>query len=309
VINRREWLHQLGLALSAFAQPKSALVVPSSNEKPKPQANNKKPALALADYEPRSMLHAHDERGTGVTDQNMNSPYCRSLFLILTLVLASWRSASAAQATIKSVWAKADVALDTNPTSDFWRAAQAVYMETGPHGNPVPKYRTEVRTRWTSQNLYFLFVCPYEQLNLKPNPKTSTETYELWNWDVAEVFVGSDFKDIKRYKEFEVSPQGEWIDLDIDLHKPHHEEGWTWNSGFQVSARIDRAAQVWYGAMRIPYSAIDTRPAAGGNILRVNLLRSQGPGPNRHEITWQAPMADTFHIPERFGLLELTKKN
>jgi hypothetical protein len=32
-------------------------------------------------------------------------------------------------------------------------------------------------------------------------------------------------------------------------------------------------------------------------------------GPNRHEITWQAPMADTFHVPERFGLLELTKKN
>ncbi len=53
--------------------------------------------------------------------------------------------------------------------------------------------RTEVRTRWTAQNLYFLFVCPYEQLNLRPNPKTSTETYGLWNWDVAEVFIGADF--------------------------------------------------------------------------------------------------------------------
>ncbi len=133
-------------------------------------------------------------------------------------------------------------------------------METDPHGNPVPKYRTEVRTGWTAQNLYFLFVCPYEQLNLRPNPKTSTETYGLWNWDVAEVFIGADFKDVKRYKEFEISPQGEWTDLDIDLHKPHHEEGWTWNSGFQVSARIDRAARVWYGAVKIPYSAIDTRP-------------------------------------------------
>ena len=55
--------------------------------------------------------------------------------------------------------------------------------------------RTEVRTRWTAQNLYFLFVCPYAQLNLRPNPKTSTETYGLWNWDVAEVFIGADFKD------------------------------------------------------------------------------------------------------------------
>ena len=189
------------------------------------------------------------------------------------------------------------------------RAAQPVYMETDPHGNPVPKYRTEVRTGWTAQNLYFLFVCPYEQLNLRPNPKTSTETYGLWNWDVAEVFIGADFKDVKRYKEFEISPQGEWTDLDIDLHKPHHEEGWTWNSGFQVSARIDPAARVWYGAVKIPYSAIDTRPPAAGNILRINLFRSQGPGPNRQEITWQVPMANTFHVPERFGLLELTKKN
>src|SRR3989454_3333934 len=74
--------------------------------------------------------------------------------------------------------------------------------------------RTEVRTGWTAQNLYFLFVCPYEQLNLRPNPKTSTETYGLWNWDVAEVFIGADFKDVKRYEEFEISPQGEWTDLD-----------------------------------------------------------------------------------------------
>jgi len=237
----------------------------------------------------------------------MNTFCNRSLILALALSFSSL--ASAAQATIKSLWAEADITLDTNPTSEFWRPGQVVYMGTNPHGTPVPEYRTEVRTRWTQQNLYFLFICPYEQLSLKPDPKTSTETYELWNWDVAEVFIGSDFKDIKRYKEFEVSPQGEWIDLDIDLHKPHHEDGWTWNSGFQVSARIDRAARVWYGAMKIPYSAIDTRPAAAGNLLRVNLFRNQGPGPTRHEITWQAPMADTFHAPERFGLLELTKND
>jgi len=221
------------------------------------------------------------------------------------LVLSS--SVFAAQPTAKSVWAQTDVALDTNPASPFWRGAVPIYMDSDPRGHQVPGYRTEVRTRWTKQNLYFLFICPYEQLNLKPNPKTSTETYELWNWDVAEVFIGTDFTDIKRYKEFEISPQGEWIDLDIDLHKPHHEEGWTWNSGFQVSARIDRANHVWYGAMKIPYSAIDTRPAAAANTLRVNLFRSQGPGPNRHEVTWQPPMADTFHVPERFGRLELVK--
>ena len=232
----------------------------------------------------------------------------RSWLLILMLVLAS-RASSAAQATIKSSWAAADTALDTNSESSFWRGTQPAYMESDPHGNSVPKYRTEMRTRWTKQNLYFLFMCPYEQLNLKPNPKTAEETNQLWNWDVAEVFIGSDFEKIWHYKEFEISPQAEWMDLDIDLTKTHHEDGWRWNSGFQVSARIDRAAHVWYGAMKIPYSVIDTRPATVGNMLRINLFRSQGPGPNRHEITWQAPMADTFHVPERFGFLELVKNN
>ncbi|HVN20123.1 MAG TPA: carbohydrate-binding family 9-like protein, partial [Dongiaceae bacterium] len=195
-----------------------------------------------------------------------------------------------------------------NPSSAFWQAAVPVYMDKDAHSNPDPKYRTEIRVRWTSQNLYLLYVCPYEELNLKPNPQTSAETNELWNWDVAEAFIGSDFRDIRRYKEFEISPQGEWLDLDIDLHKPHHEDGWTWNSGMEVSARIDRAAHVWYGAMRIPYSAIDSRPAAAGNVLRINLFRSQGPDSARHEIAWQAPMSNTFHVPERFGLLELARK-
>ena len=231
----------------------------------------------------------------------------RSFLKMLLVVLACGSRLRDAGPTAKSLWAENDVKLDTNQTSSFWGMAPSVYLDTDAHGHRVPKYRTEVRMRWTNQNLYFLFICPYEELNLKPDPKTATETYELWNWDVAEVFIGADFKDIKHYKEFEVSPQGEWIDLDIDLHKPHHEEGWKWNSGFNVSARIDRAAHVWYAAMTIPYSAIDTRPAAVGNILRINLFRSQGPPSNRHEITWQPPMADTFHVPERFGLLQLAK--
>lgn len=223
----------------------------------------------------------------------------------LIIVFLCYSESSTAQSTFKSVWTERDVAVNTNPSSSFWDAAKPIYIERDAYGNPEPGYRTEVRSRWTARNLYFLFVCPYEELNLKPDPKTATETYGLWNWDVAEVFIGADFEDIKRYREFEVSPQGEWTDLDIDLHKPEHEKGWVWNSGFQVEARIDRAARVWYGAMKIPYSAVDTRKAAPGNTLRINLFRSQGPGPNRREITWQPSMADTFHVPERFGLLEL----
>src|SRR5258705_3276287 len=192
------------------------------------------------------------------------------------LLLAALPSASAfpgEPAVIESVQAKQDVILNLDPASKFWSESSRISMDQDAHGKVVPAYRTEVRTRWTTNNLYFLFVCPYEQLNLKPSPNTQQETNELWNWDVAEVFLGSDFQNIRRYKEFEVSPQGEWIDLDIDLTTPHHEDGWKWNSGFQVSTRIDRAAKAWYAAMRIPFAAIDQRSPADGTTFRINLFR------------------------------------
>jgi hypothetical protein len=226
---------------------------------------------------------------------------------LLRGLLSSSMAAAADQAVIESIHAAQDVSLDLDPTSPFWRASSPVYIENDTLGKVVPRYRTEVRTRWTKNNIYFLFVCPYQQLYLKPSPTPQQETNQLWNWDVAEVFIGSDFKDIRRYKEFEVSPQAEWIDLDIDLHKPHHEEGWTWNSGFEVKARIDPAAHIWYATMRIPFAAIDTRPPAPGNMMRINLFRSEGPPSHQQAVTWQAPMKNTFHVPERFGLIRLVE--
>ena len=225
--------------------------------------------------------------------------------LFLLPVIASGMVVPADHEVVESVKAEQDVPLGLDPASPFWKASRPVFMERDNFGKTVPRYRTEVRTRWTKNNLYFLFICPYEELYLKPSPNTDKETNELWNWDVAEVFIGSDFSNIKRYKEFEMSPQGEWIDLDIDLSKPHHEAGWTWNSGFAVKALIDRPTNTWYGALRIPMGAIDTRPATAGNTMRINLFRSQGPPPHQQAVTWQAPMNNSFHVPERFGLIRL----
>jgi len=225
----------------------------------------------------------------------------------MVLLISCCACGFAADSVMQSTFAPSDPRLDTNPQSSFWSGSKVVYIESDTSGKPLPKYRTEVRSRWTRQNLYILFICPYEELNLKPNPNPSAETNELWNWDVAEAFIGADFQNIRRYKEFELSPQGEWVDLDIDLALPHHEDGWKWDSGMEVSARIDKAAHVWYGAMRIPYPAIDTRPASAGNTLRINLFRCQGPSSTRKYLAWQAPMSDSFHVPEKFGILKLVQ--
>jgi cellulose/xylan binding protein with CBM9 domain len=198
-----------------------------------------------------------------------------------------------------------DIAPETNPNSEFWRSAPVIIFSRDPFGNPIPGHRTEVRSRWTNQSLYFLFICHYEQLHLKPAPRTDVETNRLWNWDVAEVFIGSDFQNIRKYKEFEVSPKGEWVDLDIDLNNPHHEDGWKWNSGFAVATHIDERSKVWYACMRIPYSSVDGRPAAAGNTLRVNFYRAQGPTSQHKAIAWQPTQQASYHVPKAFGILKL----
>src|SRR5947207_11460480 len=105
---------------------------------------------------------------------------------------------------IASKHADRDFALTADPNSASWKRIRGVFAENGPKGEPVPNHRTEIRSQWTDRNLYFLFICPYETLNLKPDPTPSDETNKLWNWDVAEVFIGTDFDHIRQYKEFQV---------------------------------------------------------------------------------------------------------
>jgi hypothetical protein len=194
---------------------------------------------------------------------------------------------------------------DTDPNSSFWSGAPRVAAEVDFYGRPVPGHKTNILLQWTPKSLYILFVCPYEELNLKPDPNLTDETYRLWDWDVAEVFIGDDFRNIRRYKEFEVSPQGEWVDLDVNLDNPPHETGWVWKSGCEVAARIDTAQKIWYGFTRIPWPLIDHRVPEAGNELRVNFYRCQGSDPDRKYIAWSPVHRESFHTPEAFGILKL----
>lgn len=205
---------------------------------------------------------------------------------------------------IVSTRAEKDVMPTADPDTPFWKQGRPVIAGVDTMGNPLPGLRSEIRSRWTAQNIYFLFRCPYDELYLKPDAVTDKETNKLWNWDVAEVFVGWDYKNIRRYKEFELSPNGEWVDLDIDRDHPLPQGGWLWNSGFKVKARIDRDAKVWYAEMQIPWTSIDERSPKAGNELRVNFFRMQGPPP-RKKIVWQATHSESFHVPEAFGTLKL----
>ena len=206
----------------------------------------------------------------------------------------------------RSLFSDRDYLPDANPSSAFWQSAPVILLDQSASGESLAGPPTEVRSRWSLTHLYVIFTCPYEVLSLNPDPITSVETNKLWQWDVAEVFICPDAASIRRYKEFEVSPQGEWVDVDVDLDSPNHEEGWVWTSGIKVASHIDSNRCIWYGSMRIPFFSIDPRPVAPGNVLRANFFRWYGL--QRTSATWIPTMKPTFHVPEVFGTLVLAER-
>lgn len=232
---------------------------------------------------------------------------CQTIRWISVGVLAGSFALQAAEPTLVSRYSGKDLPLTADAAAAHWKDITPVVIESDYNGKATPGHRMDVRSRWTNEHLYLLFVNQYQELTLKPDPVTNADTPRLWNWDVSEAFIGSDFANIKRYKEFQVSPQGEWIDLDIDRGDSKNQVGADWNSGYQVKARVDADKKIWYGEMKIPFSAIDSRKPVAGNKLRIGLFRMEGAQPNRILMSWQVTDGKTFHMPEKFGTLELAK--
>ena len=207
-------------------------------------------------------------------------------------------------AVLESAFSAQEFELSADPASPQWAKAPRVTADRNYLGEPIAGPPTEIRSRWTKQNLYLLYICPFDELNLKPDPNPAEETPRLWNWDVGEAFIGSDFEHIARYRELQVSPQSEWVDLAIDRDDPKGQEGMKWNSGYTVKGRIDRQAKIWYGEMRIPFRAIDTRAPEKGRELRIGLYRIAGVNPKKY-YAWRPTGQTSFHVPQAFGILRL----
>src|SRR5579872_842401 len=248
----------------------------------------------------------HASRGTSCFEGHLEPFFFLRATRLVAVFAISLACASAAD-VIESHHAQHDFAPTADPDSREWKNVKGVTATKDFLGKPVPGFDTQIRSRWTDRCLYLLYISPYRELNLKPNPSTTTETDHLWDWDVAEAFIGTDFNHIGRYKEFEVSPQGEWVDLDIDFDHPKQQIGEAWNSGFQVKARVDAEKKIWYAEMKIPMSQIDSRTPRVGLEMRVGLYRIAGANPNRIFMAWQPNMHKSFHVPSAFGILRLAK--
>ena len=197
--------------------------------------------------------------------------------------------------------------LNSDPQSAVWRNAKsAVMTKDCTHTIDYPDLKTEIRGFWTDTDLYLLFVCPYRSLNTFQPSQNDQPRRGLWDRDVVEMFLGDDWENIRHYREFEIAPTADWIDLAIDLD--HRGQGRNWRSGWKTTARIDEKAKIWYAACRIPLKSVSEKEVQAGTRWRTNLYRidGDGPDPQRRFMCWQPTCVvnrDPNHVPENFGTL------
>src|SRR5580658_8264579 len=192
------------------------------------------------------------------------------------------------------------VRLDAAHPDDVWQDAIPIAFSTDWQGkNADPGRETEVRILWSRQYLYLRFECRYRELFVFEDSDPNGRRDHLWDRDVAEAFLQPDPSRAHFYREFEISPNGMWIDLDIfpggraDL-----------KSGLQRSVHVNEKSRTWTAELAIPMKSLIANfdPSA---IWRVNFYRVEGKSEPRAYLAWQPTKTaqPNFHVPSAFGKL------
>src|SRR5262245_57342846 len=109
-----------------------------------------------------------------------------ALVAVLVCLALSVAVVSDSASVLESAFSARDIPLDPNPAREEWADAPRVFARLDRAGQPVPGPATEIRSRWTREHLYLLYICPYTELNLNPDPQPAVGPSRLWNWDVAQ---------------------------------------------------------------------------------------------------------------------------
>jgi len=192
--------------------------------------------------------------------------------------------------------------LDTGgfPRQSSWELAPPLRFSADWQGKNADSEReTEVRLLWTPETFFLRFRAKYRLITVFPDAEPNGRRDQLWDRDVAEVFLQPDASNLRRYKEFEVSPNGFWIDLDIAPGEKHD-----LNSGLRRRVTLDEARKMWVAELALPMKCLVHRfnPAA---TWRVNFYRVEGATEPRFYSAWRptGTPAPNFHVPEAFGEL------
>jgi len=186
------------------------------------------------------------------------------------------------------------------PTPSSWETSAPLRFDADWQGkNADPERETEVRLLWTPVWLFLRFYVRFRVITIFPDADASGRRDQLWDRDVAEVFLQPDPSQLRRYKEFEVSPNGFWIDLDIAPGEKRDLK-----SGMRRRVSLSEAKKTWVAEIALPMKCLVERFDSAA-VWKVNFYRVEGAAEPRFYSAWQATRtaAPNFHVPEAFGEL------
>jgi alpha-galactosidase len=207
---------------------------------------------------------------------------------------------SASGAEVIAVRLRRPVDASGFPVEQDWQRAEPVtFCHDWQGKNEDPQRSTEVCVLWADDQIYLHFRCRYRSIHVFSDADPNGRRDELWERDVAEAFLQADQFGEKYYKEFEVSPNGQWLDLDITPQGLAHI-----GSGMKSRVAVDESAKIWIAELAVPIGAI-TSAFDPAQSWRVNFFRCEGCDPERFYSAWQPTETDTpnFHVPQKFGWL------
>lgn len=227
--------------------------------------------------------------------------------IYLTLAVLSLAAQPKMTDKIKIVHVKNDfsiAALD----DESWEKSKEVTINKYWSGENAPIGRHfKAKILWSKTAIYVRFESNQtEPLVVSETPNLKTKTRGLWDRDVCEIFFAPDKNELRKYFEFEIAPNGEWIDLRIHQKPNERITDWDYDSGMQSAARIEKNKIVM--AIKVEWKAFGKLPKAG-DVWLGNIFRCVGAGATRGYLTWQPTRTTepSFHVPERFGEFEFVK--
>jgi alpha-galactosidase len=186
------------------------------------------------------------------------------------------------------------------PPKATWDKAAALHFDQDWQGrNTDARRATEVRLMWTADTLFVRFRCQYRNITVFTDAREDGWRYQLWDRDVAEVFLQADASDPLIYKEFEVSPNGYWIDLAV-----WHGEIEELYSGLRHRVAIDEQSHTWTAELAVPMKRL-TAHFDPRQSWRANFFRIEGEAEPRFYGAWSPTNTPkpNFHVPAAFGKL------
>lgn len=199
---------------------------------------------------------------------------------------------------VKAVHIDRDFAVNGLLDEPEWNQAAPTRLEyQSGDSSARPELSTPVRLLWSDKYLYLGYECPFTKLNVFA-PVQKEERIGLWDNDVVEAFIGSDPQVPGRYTEFEWAPNGETLDLKVDLP----DKDFAWTAKGESAVTIDEEIKVWRVEVRLPLSALCDKPPQQGTRWRLNLYRYDRE--HKAGLAFSPTLNRTFHTPERFGWLE-----